>query len=74
MVRSTITLTNQDNGAVPSSGADYNKIGYDWIELEYPSNLYFNGQQIFFLFKNDFTPGKKVVKIENVNSSQFKII
>ena len=63
----TLTLKNIDNGNTPNS------VVYDWFDIEYPQKLAANNNFLQMNFLNDFTPGIKVIKIENFTSPQASV-
>ncbi len=63
----TLTLKNIDNGNTPNS------VVYDWYDIEYPQKLVANNNFFQMNFLNDFTPGKKVIKIENFTSPKASV-
>ncbi len=63
----TLTLKNINNGNTPNS------IVYDWYDVEYPQKLIAGNNFIRMNFLYDFTPGVKIIKIENFTAADFFI-
>ncbi|MCL5030245.1 MAG: C25 family cysteine peptidase, partial [Bacteroidetes bacterium] len=64
----SLSLRNIDNGNTPNS------VVYDWFDVEYPQRLFATQNFIHIIFLYDFTPGVKIIKVENFYSPTVSIL
>ncbi|OGU61102.1 MAG: hypothetical protein A2315_02935 [Ignavibacteria bacterium RIFOXYB2_FULL_35_12] len=54
-----------------ASGAANGVLLIDWVEAEYPKKLKLTADSLYFQFKDIAVPSLKMIKIENVNDTDF---
>ena len=62
-----LKLENLPNGSSP------NGLLVDWFEIDYPRNLNLQDDSLYFRIPNDVSSGLKIFRINNANSSNFRI-
>lgn len=64
----TLRITYSEAG-----GASNGQILIDWVEAEYPRKLKLIDSTLYFEFKDSLNPALRLIKIENVSSSNYRL-